>query len=94
MSVSATSTSTTKTYKKAYKEAYTVVLGVGNIIPLFKHIPYIHHLVWFIKSQVKFQALLDFDSEVNIMTLVYMTRQGFKVRLTDIEVQKIDSFTI
>lgn len=48
-------------------------------IPLFKHISYVHHLVQFKKNQVKVQALIDFDNEVNVMTLAYTSKLGFKL---------------
>ena len=35
-------------------------------------------------------ALLDFRSEVNVMTLAYATNLGLKVRVTNVGAQKID----
>lgn len=50
----------------------------------FEQVSYIYHSVQFKKNQAKVQALLNFDNEVNIMILAYITRLGFKVRLTNV----------
>lgn len=55
-----------------------------NTLPLLKHVPYIYYLIQFQKDQVELQALINFGSEINTMTLLYMSRLGFKVRATNI----------
>ena len=47
--------------------------------------------IWFQKSEVQVQALFDFGSEVNTMTLGYASKLGLKIRLTNVGVWKIDS---
>lgn len=42
------------------------------------------------KDQTKIQALLDSNSEVNVMTLAYAAKLDLKVQLTNIGAQKID----
>ena len=39
-------------------------------------------------------ALLDFKSKVNVMTPAYAAHLGFKVRVTNVGVQKIDRFSL
>lgn len=46
---------------------------------LLKCISYIHHWVQFIKNQAEIQDLLDFDSNVNIITLAYTTKLDPKI---------------
>lgn len=53
---------------------------------LFKHIPYIYHPVWFKKNQTPVQALLDFDSEINVMISIYATSLGLKIRSINFKV--------
>lgn len=55
-----------------------VLILVNNPVLLFKYIPCIYYPVLFKKNQAKVQALLDFDSEVNDMTLAYTARLGLK----------------
>lgn len=62
-----------------------------DILLLFKQVPCIHYPVRFKKD--KAQVLINSESEVNTMTLVYISKLGLKVRLTNIKVQKVDSST-
>lgn len=50
-----------------------------DAIPPLKHISYIHYLIWFKKDQAKIQALLDSGNEVNVITLISVTKLSFKV---------------
>lgn len=49
---------------------------------LLEYISYIYHPVLFKKNQAKFQVLLDFDNEINIITSAYVAIVAFKIRLT------------
>ena len=54
-------------------------------------IPCICYLVQFRKDKGKnVSALLDFESEVNAMTPAYVAHLSLKVRITDVDVQKIN----
>ena len=55
---------------------------------------YICYPIWFKKSKVQVQALINSDSKVNVMTSGYALKLGLKVCLTNIRVQKIDSSTL
>ena len=57
-------------------------------------VPCIHYPIWFKKSKVQVQALIDFGSEVNAMTLGYASKLGLKIRSTNVGAQKIDSSTL
>lgn len=56
---------------------------------LFECIPYIHHLMHFIKNQAKVQVLFNFGSKINIITLVYILKLSFKIFLINVEIQKL-----
>ena len=47
-------------------------------------VPCIHYPIWFKKSKVQVQALIDSGSEVNTMTPGYASKLGLKVRPTDL----------
>lgn len=49
-----------------------------NTFLLLKYILYIYYLLKFKKNQLKNKILLDFKSEINIMTLFYIVKLGFK----------------
>ena len=51
----------------------------------------IHYLVQFQKDKVDIWALIDFDSNVNLMTPAYTTKLGLKIQSTNVKAQKIDS---
>ena len=53
-------------------------------------VPCIHYSIWFKKSEVQVQVLIDSGSEVNTMTPGYILKLGLKVRPTNVGVQKID----
>lgn len=65
--------------------------GLTISILLLKRVLYIQYSMQFKKYQVKIQALLDSNSEVNAITPAYMARLDLKVQLIDIEAQKIDN---
>lgn len=92
----ATSTSTTGAYKKTYipsiAENSFLLLVALNIV-LLKRAPYINYPLCFKKDQIKFQALLDFGSEINTMVPAYAANLGLNVRPINVGAQKIDSFT-
>ena len=46
--------------------------------------------IWFKKSEIQIQALIDSGSKVNAMTLRYVLKLGLKVHPTNIGVQKIN----
>ena len=79
ISVLATSSSVTGTSRKAPK------------VKVLDRVPCICYPVQFCKDKGKdILALLDFGSEVNAMTPAYAAYLGFKVRVTDVGMQKID----
>ena len=53
-------------------------------------VPCICYLIWFKKSEIQVQGLLNFGNEVNAITPRYALKLGLKVRLTDVGAQKID----
>ena len=58
-------------------------------------VPCIYYLVQFRKDKDKdVLALLDSGREVNAMTSAYMANLGFKVRVTNVGMQKIDRFSL
>lgn len=57
---------------------------------LLEYILYIYYLMHFKKTWVEIQTLINFKSEINVRSLVYMLKIGFKIRFTDIEALKID----
>lgn len=61
---------------EALKEAYAV--EPAPTLPL-KHISCIYHPACFKKNQAKVHALIDFDDEVNVITLLYAARLSFKI---------------
>ena len=57
-------------------------------------VSYICYLIWFKKSKVQVQALLDFGSEVNAITLEYILKLGLKICPINIKAQNIDGFIL
>lgn len=41
-------------------------------------------------NSIKFQALLNLDNEVNVMTFIFADKLGFSMQKINIEIQKID----
>lgn len=52
---------------------------------------YIHYSMQFQKNKAIIQALINSSSEVNVMTFAYAKQLGFRIRKTDVGVQKIDN---
>lgn len=65
--------------------------GTGKKVVL-QYVPYICYPVQF--KQENTQTLLDFESEVIIMTPIHMIKLGFTIRKIDVGTQKINSFTL
>ena len=63
-------------------------------VVVLDQIPCICYLIWFKKSEVLVQALIDSGNKVNTMTPAYALKLGLKVRLTDVRAQKIDGSTL
>lgn len=61
---------------------------------ILKKILYIHHLLYFQKKIVKIKTLINFGSKINTITSIYISKLDFQVYQTNIEVQKINSFTL
>lgn len=59
---------------------------------LIKRVLYIHYIILFKKNEI--QILTDLKSKIDIITLVYIIKLGFKVGLISIGVQKVDSFIL
>lgn len=55
-------------------------------------VPYIYYPIQFKKNKV--QILIDFDSQINAMTLAYIPKLGLRVYCTNIKVQKIEGSTL
>lgn len=66
---------------------------VNNFTLPLEHVPHIYYQVYFIKNQAKIKALLDSGNKVNIITLVYKAKLGFKIQSINVEAQKINSST-
>ena len=64
-----------------------------NVVVL-DQVPYICYPIWFKKSKVQVQALIDSGSKVNTMTLEYTLKLGLKVHTTDVKTKKIDGSTL
>ena len=60
----------------------------------FERVPCIYYLLCFQKDTIGVKALIDSGSEVNVMTLAYALKLGFKVYHTDVGAQKINSSTL
>ena len=59
-----------------------------------KCVPYIHYLVWFKKNTSKVQILINSESEINAIHLIFARQQGFFIRPIDIGAKKIDDITL
>lgn len=64
---------------------------LNNLASLLERVSCIYHLIQFKNNQIEVQALLDSGSKVNAITPVHAAKLSFKVQLTDIGAQKIDS---
>ena len=49
-----------------------------------ERVPFIYYLFYFQKNIINVRALIDLNSEVNKMTLIYAAKLGLKVQKTDI----------
>ena len=54
---------------------------------------YICYPIWFKKSKIQVQILIDFGSKINTITLEYVLKLDLKVCLTNVKAQKIDNST-
>ena len=54
----------------------------------------IRYPIWFKKSKIQVEALIDSGNKVNTMTPAYALKLGLKVHTTDVRAQKIDSSTL
>ena len=61
---------------------------------LLEQVSCIHYPLYFWKNIAGIKALIDLGSEVNVMTLIYTLKLGFKIHSTNIGVQKIDDSTL
>lgn len=75
------------------KEAYAIAPMINSSTLSLEYVLCIYHLVWFKKDQVKVQALIDSNNEINAMTLAYAAKLGFKICLSNVGVQMIDGST-
>lgn len=57
---------------------------------VFDLVLYICYLIQFKKNEV--QTLINFDSKINAMTLIYISKLGLRVCSTNVKTQKINSF--
>lgn len=54
---------------------------------VLEKVSYVHHPIRFKKNKVR--ALINLNSKVNAMTLTYIAKLAFKIRLIDVGAQKI-----
>lgn len=54
-----------------------------------QYIFYTHYLAYFQKSQKKIQVLINFESEVNTITPIYIIKLGLIIQKTDVNTPKI-----
>lgn len=60
-----------------------------------KQIKYIYSLLYFRKNnENNVRILIDFNSKVNAITLVYTAKLSFKLYFTNVKAQKINSFIL
>lgn len=56
------------------------------------HIPCIHRYpIQLQRNQIKFKALIDSSSKIDVMTLIYATKLGFTTQKIGVGAQRIDS---
>lgn len=55
----------------------TDILSLENVL-------YLHYPILFQKDKAKVQTLIDFQNEINVMTLVYASKLGLKAQTTSI----------
>lgn len=60
-------------------KAVVLALAINNFSPPLKRILRIYYQVYLKKDQAKLQALLDFSSKINIITLVYIAKLGLTI---------------
>ena len=62
---------------------------------ILNQVPYIHYPIQFQKNKkATIQALINSDSEVNVMTLAYAANFGLKVYSINVGAQKIDDSSL
>ena len=62
-------------------------------IVILNYISCICYQIWFKKSKVYVQVLINSSSKVNAMILGYILKLGLKICFINIKTQKIDDFT-
>lgn len=67
-------------------------LKIPKVTPL-QRTPYIRYLVQIQKS-LKIQVLINFSSEINVMTPTYVIKLDLSIWKTNVKVQKIEKSTI
>lgn len=70
---------------KTCKKVFIVALVIKSFTPLFKRILCIYHLVQSKKNYYKTQALINFDSEANAITLAYAANIVLKIWSTNVK---------
>lgn len=65
---------------------------VEDVAMALERVPCIHYLIWFKKNQV--QTLLDLGSEVNAITLAFVSKLGLQTCHTNVKVWRIDGSTL
>lgn len=83
-----------KNFKKYVSALATSVslAKTGKENNVLKKVLCIQYLVWFKKNEI--QALIDWGSEVNAMTLVFASKLSLEICSINIKAQKIDTFNI
>ena len=82
------------TAKKEAKKLVLVLAASASLIDVSKEtpkiiqnwVPYIHYSVQFRKDKEIIRALINFDSEINTMTLAYAKKLGLQIQKTDVRV--------
>lgn len=74
--------------------SWTIINKEAKLALLLKYILYMYYLVYFKKDLLKIQTLFDFDYVFNAITIAYAKKLGFQICKTNVEAQKIVSFSL
>ena len=73
---------------------FTSVTGASQeYVVVLNWVPYICYLIWFKKSKVQIQALINSGKKINAIISGYASKLGLKICFTDDGAQKIDDST-
>lgn len=85
-----------KTIKKLVSTLTTFLLiaevSIKEILRLLNWVLYAWYLIYFEKNRI--QAFFDLSSEINTMTLILISKLGFKIWYINIRTPKINNFIL